>query len=367
VALSLYKTLGGKTGCHQLSEAFYTRVARDPILRPLFPGKTLTCAIHEFAAFLAQFLGGPSEDSQRRWWLSLQESHRRFKIGEKERTAWLANMAEAFNDVQLPPRIATDLLRFFEHSSAYVVNSPADEQPIPHAELSHRWAGQLRLDEAVAAIRAGNTSEAIRLMESCARSVQCGLLALMIRHASADFNDYVRARLAADPALTQERFAGRTLLHDAAAAGNLAIVELLLSLGTDPNTLDAGRHTPLYSVANECGAKGAGAVVTALVRAGAEVDAHDGVKNCTALHMAARRDHKEIAQALLECGADIEARDSLGETPLRRAVNCNKLEIASLLITRGADAHCIGSKGLTPLQAARSPGMKQLLHRHANP
>jgi len=31
--------------------------------------------------------GGPSEDSQRRWWLSLRESHLRFKIGDRERKA----------------------------------------------------------------------------------------------------------------------------------------------------------------------------------------------------------------------------------------------------------------------------------------
>ena len=37
---------------HSLSEAFYARVKRDPVLRPLFPGKTLHCAIEELSAFL---------------------------------------------------------------------------------------------------------------------------------------------------------------------------------------------------------------------------------------------------------------------------------------------------------------------------
>src|SRR5437868_10641155 len=96
---SLYEALGGKAGCRRLSVAFYARVERDPLLRPLFPGKTFTCAIEEFTAFLVQFLGGPSADSQRRWWLSLHESHLRFKIGPKERTAWMENMTRAFDDV----------------------------------------------------------------------------------------------------------------------------------------------------------------------------------------------------------------------------------------------------------------------------
>ena len=84
---NLYQAIGGAVTCRNLSAAFYARVGRDPVLRPLFPGKTHKCAIEAFSAFLAQFLGGPPEDAQRRWWLSLRESHLRFKIGQKERDA----------------------------------------------------------------------------------------------------------------------------------------------------------------------------------------------------------------------------------------------------------------------------------------
>jgi ankyrin repeat protein len=152
-------------------------------------------------------------------------------------------------------------------------------------------------------------------------------------------------------------------LHPASAEGSLTIVALLLRLGADPNAADGGGHTPLYSVGNECKVSGAGKVVHALVRAGANVDAHDGVKHCTALHMAARRGNVDVAEALLDCGADIEARDTLGETPLRRSVNCDKTEVAALLLSRGADRHSKGSNGLTPLLAARTPAMKRLLHQ----
>ena len=93
--------------------AFYARVERDPILRPLFPGKSFKCAIEEFTAFLAQFLGGPSEHAHRRWWLSLHESHMRFKIGQGERAAWMRNMVQAFDDVPIGEPIRTELLAFF--------------------------------------------------------------------------------------------------------------------------------------------------------------------------------------------------------------------------------------------------------------
>jgi truncated hemoglobin YjbI len=350
--------------------AFYARVARDPVLRPLFPGKSFTCAIEEFSAFLAQFLGGPSDDSQRRWWLSLRESHRRFQIGAPERKAWLANMAEALDDVHIDEPLRDDLLRFFQHSSAHVVNQEKSDHHDLHPEFAARWEAQLRVEEAVSAIRAGKADEAMRLigepsLKSCGASVHCGLLGLMIRQASEGLMDYLRVRLAENPSLLEERFASRMLLHEAAAAGNLPVVELLLSLGADPDSQDGGEHTPLYSVANECAQPGGGLVVFALARAGAAIDANAGAKKCTALHMAARRGHEEIAQALLDSGADIEARDSLRETPLRRAVNCDKVGVASLLLARGADIESVGSKGLTPLQAVRSAGMKSLLHRYS--
>ena len=77
--MSLYDEFGGRDACRRLAIAFYARVARDSILRPSFPGKTFTCATEEFAAYLAQFLDGPPEDAKRRWWLSLRESHERFR------------------------------------------------------------------------------------------------------------------------------------------------------------------------------------------------------------------------------------------------------------------------------------------------
>jgi hemoglobin len=98
---NVYQAIGGKQTCRQLSVAFYARVKRDTILRPLFPGKTLKCAMEEFAAFLAQLPGGPAEDAQRRWWLSLRESHLRFKIGQRERDAWMKNMIQALQDVPM--------------------------------------------------------------------------------------------------------------------------------------------------------------------------------------------------------------------------------------------------------------------------
>ena len=370
----LYRAIGGVSGCRKLSTAFYARVKQDPLLRPLFPGKTMTCAIEEFMAFLAQFLGGPAEDAHRRWWVSLRESHLRFKIGPGERTAWMGHMVKALDDVEIEEPLRTALREFFARSSAYVVNTGSASAAAPRdaaidRELAHRWDAQRALDEAVAAVRSGDAERAIALargpaLQECfgrSRSMLVGLLGVMVGSRNDAMLSFVQQRLAADPALAHERYAGRTLLHVASAQGSLPLVKLLLTAGADPNVTDAASHTPLYSVANECSTPGGGHVVRCLVEHGADVNGADGVKRCTPLHMAARRGNVEIADALLQCGADLEARDSLGETPLRRAVNCDKPDVAALFLKWGANVHSLGSKNLTPVLAARSRAMKQLL------
>jgi len=348
-SVDLYQAVGGRDGCLQLSESFYSRVKRDPVLRPLFPGKSMRCAVEAFAAFLAQFLGGPAEDAQKRWWLSLRESHLRFKIGPRERQAWMSNMVEALEDVPIDEPVRLALRDLFERSSAYIVNAgqapePAAPDPI-HCEFAQRWAEQRTLDDLVSAIR-DDAGRALELAQGPVlkrrfardRAVFAHVLALMMGSGNESLLEYAERELLADTALSHvhNRY-GRTLLHDAAAQGNQRMVELLLRLGADPNVKTSGGHTPLYSVANGCLVNGGGNIVRALVQAGAQVDARSGAKKCTALHMAARRGIAEVAEALLDCGADIHARDKAGDTPLQRAKNCRKPCVAALLVSRGAE------------------------------
>src|SRR6266851_2645687 len=82
-----------------------------------------------------------------------------------------------------------------------------------------------------------------------------------------------------------------------------------------------------------------------LVQGGANVNAQERLKHCTALHMAARRGNVPVAEALLDCGADGEARDKLGDTPLHRAVKCGKTEMVAFLLSRGADVYAEGREG----------------------
>jgi len=333
---SLLDVLGGEAGCKRLSAAFYARVGKDPVLRPLFPGKSLKCAVEEFAAFLIQFLDGDEEQTQRRWWLSLRESHGRFRIGPSERRAWLKHMGATLEATALDEATRKAFRQFFEHSSAYVTGE--ETGPLEHRDLAARWGEQRALDDAIAAIAAGRDQEALGLAPRFVSrpAVFVGLLARMVKSGRAGLIGFVLDALERDASLATRRFGGRTLLHYAAGAGCREVVAALLRAGTDPDIPDSGGHTPLYAVANECGSEAGPEVVRALVRAGADANACGGVTRATPLHKAARRGHVEIARALLDCGATIEARDTKGDTPLRRAANCRRYAVVRLLAERGA-------------------------------
>ena len=329
-------SLGGEAGCNRLSAEFYARVGKDPRLRPLFPGKSLRCATEEFAAFLIQFLDGDEEQTQHRWWLSLRESHARFRISPGQRSAWLQHMQATLEAAPLADETRQALRQFFLQSSAYIVGNESAEPE--QAELAARWAQQRVLDDVISAIALGHDPEVLVCAPqfSSRPSVFVGLLARMAQSGREALVRFVIDALKRDRSLTASHFSGKALLHFAAGAGCLDVVAVLLELGTDPNTQDGGGHTPLYCVANQCASEIGPQVVRALIRAGADVNACGGVTRATALHMAARRGHLEIARGLLDCGAAINAKDTKGVTPLRRALNCRRDQVAQLLLDRGA-------------------------------
>src|SRR5450755_3604781 len=246
------EALGGEAGCKRLSAEFYARVGKDPVLRPLFPGKSLRCATEEFAAFLIQFLGGDEEQTQYRWWLSLRESHARFQIGPDARRAWLKHMEATLDAAPLDDATRNALRDFFSRSSAYVIGR--DAAAPDHEELAARWSEQRVLDGVIAAIVEGRDDETLALAPRFASrpSVFVGLLARMIQTGRARLIHFVMDAAEGDPSLATRLFAGTTLLHCAAGAGCREVVALLLRLGVDPNIQGRGDHTPLYCVANEC-------------------------------------------------------------------------------------------------------------------
>lgn len=90
-----------------------------------------------------------------------------------------------------------------------------------------------------------------------------------------------------------------------------------------------------------------------LINKGADVNAKN-YKGITPLHWAALHGHTEIAALMIEKGADVKAKNNKGITPLHFAAKKGSTEVAALLIEKGADVNTKNFTGITPLHIALS-------------
>ena len=90
-----------------------------------------------------------------------------------------------------------------------------------------------------------------------------------------------------------------------------------------------------------------------LLAGGADFNAFDDL-GCTPLHHAIEQGHVEIALALLAAGADVNAHDAarIGETPLGHVVGDCSVATAKFLMEHGADPAIPGWMQLTALDRA---------------
>ena len=113
----------------------------------------------------------------------------------------------------------------------------------------------------------------------------------------------------------------------------------------------ASMKTQLLDAARE----GLAARLLSLLERGAAVDAKDSLGR-TALMLACEGGHAETAGLLLDRGADIEAKNVYGDTALMLAGGENVMETTRLLLDRGADALAADGQGRTAMEIARDKG-----------
>jgi len=83
-------------------------------------------------------------------------------------------------------------------------------------------------------------------------------------------------------------------------------------------------------------------------------DARDD-KGCTLLHKACDKNRKDIVEFLISSGADVNAKENDGDTPLIEASE-GYLELVKILVAKGADLNSRDDDGNTPLHEAASQG-----------
>jgi truncated hemoglobin YjbI len=428
---SLYERIGAEK-IERLVAAFYARVDTDPIIRPFY-GKTLSCAIHALTSFMTTWLGGPAVYDLRG--VRLRRRHLPFPIDARARDAWLANMRAAVGEVGIPAAEAELLLAHLEFGARALVNAGKTPKRVPcplgtdrfDSRLAEQWNRMADAEDLFDAVSRGDLA-LIRSM----LPLRLVPHAVLMSHALTEWLDptgradrrYGRRAKQVNPLDVIEtllahqdldcdplegndldRFRHLQAMIEAYAGvswmiGPSSPLQAILRAGTrdrfisevkrDPSCVrllgsrgqtllhdtamvgDAELATLLIRLGADPDAKEAeghtplyrvstGDVARVLLAAGATADVTSGPTRGTPLHQAARRGNLSVALALLDHSATIDAGDAKGQTPLRRAVNCRHLSMVRLLVQRGADPNAADRRGVTPLDVARTAEMKQAL------
>jgi ankyrin repeat protein len=167
---------------------------------------------------------------------------------------------------------------------------------------------------------------------------------------------------------------GTAKFFAAAESGNVQEVDRLLAAGADVNARDSQGETPLF-YASFSGSK---EVAELLLAHGADINAPDR-EGLTPLHAAAYQGRREVVGLLIRKGANVNARSKDGSTPLHKAMEwfagarrghqaltspadiAAMMSVVKLLLDGGADLNAADASGVTPLILAVSSGQQALV------
>jgi len=142
-------------------------------------------------------------------------------------------------------------------------------------------------------------------------------------------------------------------LIEAVKAGDIGKVRKLLAAGGDVNTRDSEGSTLLMLAAYAGNLE----MVKALLGAGADVNASDE-RGWTALAKSTcnfdqKRGFADVAQALIDAGANVEAAIGYGVRPLMLAAGYGETPVVEVLLEAGADVTARNDGGLTALMMVK--------------
>jgi len=158
----------------------------------------------------------------------------------------------------------------------------------------------------------------------------------------------------------------RAPLHMAVDRGLLEVTRILIKRGVSINARDARGQTPLHPTFDDMPGTFDDTyldVVRHLLEHGADTDAQAHTEHSTPLHVASYHGGFKVVQLLLERGANINARNEEGHTPLHRVLldldddfGAEYFDAIQLLLEHGADVGALDGRQSTPLHVASKYG-----------
>ena len=161
---------------------------------------------------------------------------------------------------------------------------------------------------------------------------------------------------------TVQDSSGATPLHEAVRYGNVEIAKALLNSGANVNARDNLGKTPVMLILPK---DKTAEIYKLLIAHRADLTQKDMFGD-TVLHTASMLNvGASTFGILIDGGADVDARNKEGVTPLAIAVQKNDLETVRLLTAAGADIHTQDTNGNSPLSIALA-GTSEMLEAVVN-
>ncbi len=121
---SFYEQVGGEKFFSDLVSQFYSHVATDPILRPMYPDSDMKGAAERLKMFLEQYWGGPTTYQEVRGHPRLRMRHAEFHINKAAHDAWLDAMRQAVDGMDMDGALKDQLWSYIEMAADSMVNQP---------------------------------------------------------------------------------------------------------------------------------------------------------------------------------------------------------------------------------------------------
>jgi ankyrin repeat protein/ketosteroid isomerase-like protein/L-ascorbate metabolism protein UlaG (beta-lactamase superfamily) len=141
---------------------------------------------------------------------------------------------------------------------------------------------------------------------------------------------------------------GASLLHAAARAGDISLIEYLLNGGVDINIKDNNGNTPLFEAVDS----GKIDVVSLLIDKSADIYAANKYQRTPIFHAARKKGNIALIKILTENGAKLDFVSDMGMTLLHYAVQANDAESVRYFLSKGLDSNAVDYRGRTPLMIA---------------